>query len=82
MPASLPAIFLPSPRLQRNTSMKPPAPCTVMLLAPTSTTWPIFLPRTAPKVAAVIFLASKICSFSPFTVVHAPGAGLQPRMML
>ena len=38
--------------------------------------------HTAPNVRKRCLRPSKICSFLPFRVVQAPGAGLQPRMRL
>src|SRR5260370_18497444 len=48
----------PSPSLRRDTSMKPPWAWMRSPFGPADATSPSFLPRTAPKGAAMIFLAS------------------------
>src|SRR5262249_14067653 len=59
IPASFALIFAPSSRRTRETSTNPPSPRIRIPLSPIETISPIFRPRTAPKVGAKIFRASK-----------------------
>ena len=74
---SPPLTFLPSSNLAFNTSIEPPWAVTLKLCCVTSVTSPIF-PGTSAKRRKRVLRASKICSFLPLIVVHAPGPGLHP----
>src|ERR1700674_5637132 len=74
-------ILAPSAGFTRVTLMRPSAQTTVKLSGSVATTSPIFplIPLGARAGSGVV---SKICSLAPLSVVHAPGAGSQPRIRL
>src|SRR5262245_53994289 len=75
------AILGPSAVFTRKTLMRPSAQTTVKPSAATSTISPILPPMPLGSRAGNGF-DSKTCSAVPSRAVHAPGAGLQPRMRL
>src|SRR5262245_42472633 len=80
--ANSPAATLgPSWVFTGRTLMRPSAQTTVKPSAETSAISPI-LPRMPLGALSGQGLASNTCSGLPSSVVHAPGAGLQPRMRL
>ena len=68
--------FLPSSNLSMSTSMWPPCAVTKMPLSLIAAMAPM-PPLTCEKVRTGCLRASNNCSFLPFNVVQAPGAGLQ-----
>src|SRR5262249_28406500 len=80
--ANSPAATLgPSTVFTRKTLTRPSAHTTVKPSPDTSTISPILPPIPLGSRAGSGF-DSKICSALPSSAVHAPGAGLQPRMRL
>src|SRR5215471_8455979 len=80
--ANSPAASLgPSAVFTRKTLMRPSAHTTVKPSPDTSTISPILPPIPLGSRAGSGF-DSKTCSALPSSAVHAPGAGLQPRMRL
>src|ERR1700733_15549245 len=72
------SIFLPSAGCTRETLKRPSAQTTVKPSGSTATISPS-LPAIPLGSLAGSGLASKIFTVLPSSVVHAPGAGLQPR---